>query len=106
MSERVINDPTVAGWELNPDTGYWMWAAGSGGYDDTEIRGLIADNTAGIATNASNISGNSSRIDALEAGGGGSSYTAGNGITIDGDEIKMSGSYSGTFTANTVVGSG
>lgn len=30
MSERVINDPTVAGWELNPDTGYWMWAAGSG----------------------------------------------------------------------------
>ncbi len=31
MSERVISDPTVAGWELNPDTGYWMWAAGSGG---------------------------------------------------------------------------
>jgi hypothetical protein len=31
MSERVISDPTVAGWELNPDTGYWMWAAGSDG---------------------------------------------------------------------------
>jgi hypothetical protein len=31
MSERVISDPTVAGWELNPDTGYWMWAAASGG---------------------------------------------------------------------------
>jgi hypothetical protein len=31
VSERVISDPTVAGWELNPDTGYWMWAAGSGG---------------------------------------------------------------------------
>jgi hypothetical protein len=31
VSERVISDPTVAGWELNPDTGYWMWAAGSDG---------------------------------------------------------------------------
>jgi hypothetical protein len=30
MSERVISDPTIAGWELNPDTGYWMWAAGGG----------------------------------------------------------------------------
>jgi hypothetical protein len=70
MSERVISDPTVAGWELNPDTGYWMWAAGSGGsYDDTEVRGLIA-------TNASNISGNSDRITALEnnTGGGGDSF--------------------------------
>lgn len=101
MSERVINDPTVAGWELDPSTGYWMWAAGSGGgsYDDTEVRGLIA-------ANASEISANSGRIDALEAGGGGGSYTAGNGITIVDDEIKMSGSYSGTFTANTIVGSG
>ena len=42
----------------------------------------------------------------VTAGGGGASYTAGNGITIDGNTIKMSGSYSGTFTANTVVGSG
>lgn len=94
MSERVISDPTVAGWELDTNTGYWMWAAGSGGgsYDDTEVRGLIADNT--------------TRIEALEASSGGGSYTAGNGITIDGDTIKMSGSYSGTFTANTVVGSG
>ena len=45
------------------------------------------------------------RVGALEADTGGS-YTAGNGITINGNEIKMSGSYSGTFTANTVVGSG
>jgi hypothetical protein len=72
MSERVISDPTVAGWELNPDTGYWMWAAGSeggGSYDDTEVRGLIA-------TNASNISSNSDRIAALEnnTGGGGDSF--------------------------------
>ena len=60
MSERAINDPTVAGWELDPDTGYWMWGAsgGSGGsYDDTEVRGLISDN--------------SDRITALEDGGGG-----------------------------------
>lgn len=42
----------------------------------------------------------------VTAGGGGASYTAGNGITIEGDTIKMSGSYSGTFTANTVVGTG
>ena len=50
MSERAINDPTVAGWELNPDTGYWMWAAGSGGgYDDAEVRVLIANNASDIA---------------------------------------------------------
>ena len=75
MSKRVINDPTVAGWELNPATGYWMWAAGSGGgggsYDDTEVRGLISANTALIGDNATAISGNSVRLDALEAGGGG-----------------------------------
>jgi hypothetical protein len=29
MSERVIDNPSVAGWELNPDTGYWMWAGTS-----------------------------------------------------------------------------
>jgi len=40
----------------------------------------------------------------VTAGGGGSTYTAGNGITIDGDTIKMSGSYSGTFTANVLKG--
>ena len=45
-------------------------------------------------------------VNGEEVGGGGASYTAGNGITIDGDTIKMSGNYSGTFTANTVVGSG
>ena len=80
MSERAINDPTVAGWELNPDTGYWMWAAGSGGgYDDAEVRGLIATNTSDIATNALGVSGNSGRLDALEAGGGGGGLWTDNG---------------------------
>ena len=44
MSERVISDPTVAGWELNPDTGYWMWGAsgGSGGsIQDGDTEGQI-----------------------------------------------------------------
>ena len=33
MSQRVIDDPELAGWELNPDTGYWMWKGeeGTGG---------------------------------------------------------------------------
>ena len=33
MSQRVIDDPAAAGWELNPDTGYWMWKGeeGTGG---------------------------------------------------------------------------
>ena len=31
MSERVISDPSVAGWELDANTGYWMWAAGGSG---------------------------------------------------------------------------
>ena len=29
MSERVINDPESAGWEFDPDTGYWMWVGAS-----------------------------------------------------------------------------
>ena len=182
MSERAINDPAAGGWELNPDTGYWMWAAEGGGSiqdgdtegqittwdgtewtpegavvvaDGLEIDGaVIAEGglTQGHRTNSGvfQYGGNLTRIRsygetdgtgefAIEVGGGGgngpspalsidadgnvnitgklfingeevsaggSSYTAGNGITIDGDTIKMSGSYSGTFTANTVVGSG
>ena len=41
----------------------------------------------------------------VTAGGGGASYTAGNGITIDGDTIKMSGSYSGNLTATDFIAS-
>ena len=44
MSERVISDPTAAGWELDPSTGYWMWAAegGSGGsIQDGDTEGQI-----------------------------------------------------------------
>ena len=41
MSERVISDPTIAGWELNPDTGYWMWAAGGGSIQDGDTEGQI-----------------------------------------------------------------
>ena len=92
MSERVINDPTVAGWELNPDTGYWMWAAGSGGYDDTEVRGMIADN--------------SGRIDALEADSGGAvdAYTK---SESDGRYVPKSGNttIAGTLTATDFVAS-
>ena len=41
MSERVINDPAAGGWELNPDTGYWMWAAGGGSIQDGDTEGQI-----------------------------------------------------------------
>lgn len=82
MSQRVIADPTVAGWKLNPDTGYWMWAAGTGGYDDTEVRGLIANN--------------SSRLDALEADGGGFWVEESPGV------IK----YTGTAKATDMVATG
>ncbi len=65
MSERVINDPTVAGWELDSNTGYWMWAAGGGGsiqdgdtegqittWDGTEWtpEGAVVVNGSGLAT--------------------------------------------------------
>ena len=99
MSERVISDPTVAGWELDSSTGYWMWAAGSGGsYDDTEVRGLIATNATAISTNASDISSNatdisdnSGRLDALEA-----------------DYVPKSGdsTITGTLTATDMVATG
>ena len=41
MSERVISDPTVAGWELDPSTGYWMWAAEGGSIQDGDTEGQI-----------------------------------------------------------------
>lgn len=66
MSERAIADPTEHGW-VDAGGGKWVWgASGGGSYDDTEVRGLISDN--------------SDRIDALEAsGGGGSSLWTDNG---------------------------
>lgn len=87
MSERAIADPSQHGWtEVD---GKWKWDVASGGggdsYDDTEVRGLIA-------TNASDISGNSGRIDALEAGGGG-----GSGLWTDNGDGTIS--YSGTAKA-------
>ena len=46
MSERVINDPSVAGWEFDPNTGYWMWAAESnGGSGDGTGAGMIISET-------------------------------------------------------------
>ena len=41
MSERVISDPTAAGWELDPSTGYWMWAAEGGSIQDGDTEGQI-----------------------------------------------------------------
>lgn len=88
MSERAINDPTVAGWELDPDTGYWMWgASGGGSYDDTEVRGLISDN--------------SDRIDALEAGGGSG---GGGGFWVE--ESPGVITYTGTAKATDMVATG
>mgnify|MGYP001410037807 CR=1 FL=1 len=108
MNQRVIADPSQHGW-VEVD-GKWKWAAGSGGgggyYDDTEVRGLIADNTANIATNVSDISINSSaissnsgRIDALEAGGGG-------GDSFWEEESPGVIKYTGTVKAADVVATG
>ena len=91
MSQRVINDPAASGWELDPSTGYWMWAAGGSGYDDTEVRGLIADNAA--------------RIDALEQGGVAvDAYTK---SESDAKYVPKSGdtTISGTLTATDFVAS-
>lgn len=97
MSERAISDPTEHGWK--EVDGKWMWggSGGGSGYDDAELRGLIS-------ANASDISDIDARVGALEADTGGS-YIAGNGITINGNEIKMSGSYSGNLTATDFIAS-
>ena len=84
MSERAINDPAVAGWELDPDTGYWMWtASGGASYDDTEVRGLISDN--------------SDRIDALENDTGGDYWV---------EESPGVIKYTGTAKATDMVATG
>ena len=95
MSERAIADPSQHGW-VEVD-GKWMWDSSGGGgesYNDTEVRGLIAANT-------SDISGNSDRIDALEAGGGG-----GGGDSLWTEESPGVISYSGTVRATDVVATG
>ena len=99
MSERAISDPTVAGWELNPDTGYWMWAAGGGGgYDDAEVRGLIADNANGVSQNASDIA-------ALQAQPQVDAYTK---TESDAKYVPKSGdtTITGTLTATDMVATG
>lgn len=93
MSARVINNPAAGGWELDPDTGYWMWSAGSGGggsYDDTEVRGLISDN-------ATEISDNSDRITALENDTGGGFWV---------EESPGVIKYTGTAKATDVIATG
>ena len=94
MSERAIADPSEHGWtEVD---GKWMWggSGGGSGYDDAEVRGLIAANTSAISDNASDISDNSGRIDALESAGGGSLWT---------DNGDGSISYSGTAKATDFI---
>ena len=54
MTERVVDNPANHGW-VDAGGGKWKWAGTGADYDDTEIRGLIADNASGISQNASDI---------------------------------------------------
>ena len=69
MTERAIADPTEHGW-VDAGGGKWVW--GGTGYDDTEIRGLIADN-------ATAISGIDARVTTLEGDSGGGGLWTDNG---------------------------
>lgn len=56
MSKRIVDDPSQHGW--TDVGGKWMWAgsgSGGGSYDDTELRGLIANNADGVLQNATDI---------------------------------------------------
>ena len=91
MSNRIVNDPAAAGWELDTNTGYWMWtASGGASYDDTELRGLISDN--------------SDRITALE----GATVDAYTKAESDAKYVPKVGdtTISGTLTANNLVATG
>ena len=70
MSERVISDPTVAGWELNPDTGYWMWAAGGGSIQDGDTEGQITTWDGDEWTPASDINVSSGILKLFDRGSG------------------------------------
>jgi len=55
MSQRVIDDPAAAGWELNPDTGYWMWKGeeGTGGlWEQNGDDIYYSDGNVGIGTDS------------------------------------------------------
>ena len=89
MSERAISDPSQHGW-VEVD-GKWIWggSGGGSGYDDTEVRGLIA-------TNASAISGIDGRVTTLEGAGG--------GLWTDNGDGSIS--YSGIAKATDMVATG
>ena len=54
MTERVVDNPANHGW-VDAGGGKWKWAGTGTDYDDTELRGLIADNASDISQNASDI---------------------------------------------------
>ena len=45
MTARVIDDPSTLGWELDPDTGRWVWVGdgsqggGTGGIPEAPVDG-------------------------------------------------------------------
>jgi hypothetical protein len=40
MTARIIDDPSTVGWELDPDTGRWMWT-GAGSGSDSAGAGMV-----------------------------------------------------------------
>jgi hypothetical protein len=51
MTAKVISDPSLLGWELDANTGRWMWVGGG----TAELEANIADNALAISANTNAI---------------------------------------------------
>ena len=79
------------------------YSVGDGGLTQKNFTSTLKTKLDGIATGATNVTNNNQ----LTNGAGyitgytdtNTTYTAGNGMTLSGTEFKMSGSYTGSFTA-------
>ena len=97
MSERVVDNPANHGW-TDAGGGKWAWTGTGTSYDDTEIRGLIADNASDISDNASDIAALQAQphVDAYSKTESDSNYVPKSGDTT----------ITGTLTATDMVATG
>ena len=96
------------GFSVNANSEKYVYGVINGAVADSQVN--LGDPTikwkdahlSGIV-NAGAFVGDGSGLTNLPTGGGGPTYSAGNGISLNNDEIAMTGSYSGNFSASGTI---
>ena len=93
MKEKVIADPTVAGWEYDSASGYWMWSAEGGSIQDGDTEGQITTWEGDAWTPEDALVIDSATGDAAFSG----TVDAG-GFTVNGAPISGGGDFGSSIT--------